>query len=74
MSGAVTLTIPKGSNTGDVLRLKGKGVPALRGGSTGDLYLVVMVKLPEQLDDAAKKALASLDTLYAGDVRAKLAL
>ena len=57
---------------GTKLRLRGKGVPALRGGEPGDLYLVVMAKLPEPLDEATRKQLAALK--YAGDVRGKLTL
>lgn len=72
--GSGTVTLKPGTQSGTKMRLKGKGVPALRGGPPGDLYLVVMVKLPEQLDDAGKKAVASIEKLYGGDVRAKLAL
>jgi DnaJ-class molecular chaperone len=73
--GSGTVTLKPGTQSGTKMRLKGKGVPALRGsGPAGDLYLVVMVKLPEKLDDAAKKAIAELEKHYAGDVRAKLTL
>lgn len=72
--GSGTVTLKPGTQSGTKLRLRGKGVPALRGGSAGDLYLVVMVKLPEKLDEAAKKAVHTLDKHYDGDVRAKLAL
>jgi DnaJ-class molecular chaperone len=72
--GSVTVTLKPHTQSGTKLRLKGKGVPALRGGAPGDLYLVVAVKLPEHLDDAGKKAVATLEKLYRGDVREKLAL
>jgi DnaJ-class molecular chaperone len=45
-SGSVMLAIPKGSNTGAVLRLKGKGV-AHRGGH-GDELVTLKVTLPQQ--------------------------
>lgn len=45
-SGSVMLAIPKGSNTGAVLRLKGKGV-ARRGGH-GDALVTLKVTLPQQ--------------------------
>ena len=45
-SGSVMLAIPKGSNTGAVLRLKGKGV-ARRGGH-GDELVTLKVTLPQQ--------------------------
>jgi DnaJ-class molecular chaperone len=47
--GSVTVTIPKWSNTGKVLRLKGRGVPA-GGGQTGDEYLTLQIMLPEKRD------------------------
>ena len=45
-TGPVTLTIPKGSNTGVVLRLKGKGVP--RPGGHGDELVKLKVMLPSE--------------------------
>jgi DnaJ-class molecular chaperone len=47
--GAVMMTIPKGSNSGKVLRLKGRG--AYAGGKRGDLLARLAVTLPETLDD-----------------------
>ncbi|GGC49159.1 DnaJ C-terminal domain-containing protein [Chelatococcus reniformis] len=44
-TGAVSVTIPKGSNTGRVLRLKGKGVAG-----RGDEYLTLRVMLPDAPD------------------------
>src|SRR5712692_8620088 len=48
-SGPVRMTVPKGANTGTVLRLKGKGAP--RGDkSHGDEYVTLNIVLPQQLD------------------------
>ncbi len=47
--GSVTMTVPKWSNTGSVLRLKGKGVPR-RDGSRGDQYVTLEVMLPAKPD------------------------
>jgi DnaJ-class molecular chaperone len=47
--GTVTVMVPKGSNTGKVLRLKGRGVPA-EGNQRGDEYLTVQIMLPERRD------------------------
>lgn len=49
-TGSVALTIPPGSNTGTVLRLKGKGV-----GGHGDQLVHLLVKLPEPPDEELKK-------------------
>jgi DnaJ-class molecular chaperone len=48
-SGPVSLTIPKGSNTGKVLRLRGKGM-AKQGGGHGDQYVTLKVVLPDAPD------------------------
>jgi DnaJ-class molecular chaperone len=48
--GPVTLTIPAGSNTGKVLRLKGKGVAG-----QGDQFVRLQVVLPETADEDLKK-------------------
>lgn len=49
-TGAVTVTVPKGANTGTVLRLKGRGVRRGRSGTRGDEYVMLKVRLPEQRD------------------------
>jgi DnaJ-class molecular chaperone len=46
-TGPVSMTLPKGVNTGKVMRLRGKGVPR-PGGSRGDLYVKLQVVLPER--------------------------
>jgi DnaJ-class molecular chaperone len=56
-SGAVNMTIPKGSNSGKTLRLKGKGVQR-RDGSRGDAYVTLKVMLPEQPDTELEEFLA----------------
>ncbi|UGY08557.1 DnaJ C-terminal domain-containing protein [Phyllobacterium pellucidum] len=56
-TGPVTATIPKGSNTGKTLRLKGKGIPG-RDGKRGDEYLTLQVMLPD-LPDAELEAFVS---------------
>jgi DnaJ-class molecular chaperone len=71
-SGAVT--VPPGTQSGTRLRLKGKGVPSLKGGPPGDFYLVLQVKLPEKVDEAARRAAEALERCYASDVRAGLKL
>ncbi len=52
LTGKVSLRIPQGSNTGQVLRLKSKGVPAHHKNMDGDL----MVRLEVQLDDPKSEA------------------
>jgi DnaJ-class molecular chaperone len=48
-TGAVTMSVPKGSNTGTILRLRGKGV-SRHDGSRGDEYVKLKVVLPDKPD------------------------
>ena len=48
-AGPVAVAVPKGSNTGTVLRLRGRGVPR-PDGSRGDAYATLRVVLPERPD------------------------
>ena len=67
LGGTVNLSVPPGSNTGTVLRLKGKGVP---GSNPGDLYVRLVVTLPDKPDDALKSFTEGWDAHY--DPRAKM--
>jgi molecular chaperone DnaJ len=71
--GDVQLRIPAGSQSGQRLRLRGKGVPHLRGGGRGDLYVALQVMVPPA-SDASKKAAEAFAGLYDKDVRAALKL
>jgi DnaJ-class molecular chaperone len=51
--GPVTLTVPKGANSGQMLRLKGRGLP--HKGGRGDLMARLVVTLPDEPDDALKR-------------------
>jgi DnaJ-class molecular chaperone len=68
LSGHVALTVPPNSNTGGVLRLKGKGVQAP--GRAGDLYVRLLVTLPEQSDAELESFVKRWKAAY--DPRAKL--
>jgi len=48
-TGLVTMSVPKGSNTGTILRLKGKGAPR-HGGGQGDQFVKLRVVLPVSPD------------------------
>jgi DnaJ-class molecular chaperone len=53
-TGPVTMTVPKWSNTGTTLRLKGKGVPRADG-SKGDELVSLKIMLPEKPDPEVEK-------------------
>ncbi|MCK6546604.1 J domain-containing protein [Myxococcota bacterium] len=69
LDGPVRLTIPPGSQSGQRLRLRGKGVTTRDG--AGDLYVTLLVKVPDgrKLEDDARRAVDALEKLYDGDVR-----
>ncbi|HET9595744.1 MAG TPA: DnaJ C-terminal domain-containing protein [Anaeromyxobacteraceae bacterium] len=71
--GPVRLRIPAGTQSGRRLRLRGKGLPDLRGGERGDLYAVVKIVLPEP-SAGLEKAARALEHLYKGDPRAHISL
>jgi DnaJ-class molecular chaperone len=56
-SGSVAMTIPKWTNTGAVLRLKGKGAPRPDGGR-GDEYVTLQVALPKEPDPELERFVA----------------
>jgi DnaJ-class molecular chaperone len=59
LDGDLTLKVPTGTNSGTILRVKGKGVPTSPG-KRGDLYVRVKVSLPEKLSKDAKKLIEEL--------------
>lgn len=61
LGGEVLLKIPAGTQPGQKIRLKGRGMPLLRNPDTrGDLYLAVKVNLPKNLSEEQKKAFEHL--------------
>jgi molecular chaperone DnaJ len=73
-SGPVQLKVPRGTKSGQRLRLKGKGVPNLKTKVPGDLYVTVRVQVPSASDAEARKAAESLDRFYEGDIRQDIRL
>lgn len=49
ISGTVAMTVPKGTSSGDRLRLKGRGLPTAKGGK-GDQIVRLKIVLPEKVD------------------------
>jgi curved DNA-binding protein len=66
--GPITLTVPKHAQSGQVARLKGRGVK--RKNDTGDLYIRFQIKLPATTSDELDAAISTLESAMAGDVRA----
>lgn len=60
LDGTIKLTIPAGSQNGDKLRVKGKGVPYLNSTKVGDLYIILNVVIPTKIDKKQKKLFEEL--------------
>ena len=60
MSGRVSMKIPAGTQSGSVLRVRGKGLPDVHEGGHGDLLVRVMVETPANLTGAQRRQLEEL--------------
>jgi molecular chaperone DnaJ len=58
--GEVELQVPAGSQTGDVIPVKGKGFGRLRQSGRGDLLVTIQVKIPSKLDSKQKELFRTL--------------
>jgi len=67
--GPVRVKVPALSQAGRQLRVKGRGVPQLKGGGRGDLYLRLQVHVPDRDTPAAAEAARALDEAYAHNPR-----
>ena len=72
--GKVQVRVPAGSQSGQRLRLKGRGVPDLRGGEPGDLYVRLLIQVPKSDDASVHAAADTIDQAYGEDPRARLSL
>lgn len=56
----LNLKIPPGTKPGTKMRMSGHGLPHMKGGKKGDLYLKIQLKLPKKLTDEQKKLIKEL--------------
>jgi len=70
--GSVSVKVPRGANTGSLLRLKGKGLAASSGNTLGDQYVKLRVVLPEPPDPELTQFLERWAERHPYDVRGKL--
>jgi curved DNA-binding protein len=54
IEGQTSMTLPAGTPNGGKFRLRGKGVPRLKGGGRGDQYVTVTIVLPATLDERSR--------------------
>ena len=57
IDGKVKYTLPAGTQPGATFRLRGKGIPELRGRGRGDQYVTVQVRVPTSLTNQQRDAL-----------------
>ena len=61
--GKAKIKIPSGTQHGKQLRLRGKGMPVLRGGGFGDLYIKIITEIPSNLNSKQKELWRNLEKL-----------
>ena len=59
--GRSRVKVPAGSQTGRQMRLRGKGMPALRGGAIGDMFIELSIETPVNLTQKQKELLRQFE-------------
>jgi curved DNA-binding protein len=67
--GLVTVTVPAGSASGTRLRLRGKGIVNRKTSEPGDLYAILQIVVPKELDDRSRELLEEFAELHPEDLR-----
>ncbi|HOM02460.1 MAG TPA: molecular chaperone DnaJ [Acetivibrio sp.] len=68
LDGKVKLVIPEGTQTGSIFKLKGKGIPFIRGSGRGDQHVKVNVEVPKKLNEKQKEVLRQFAELVGDEV------
>ena len=63
----VKYNIPEGTQPGTVFRIKGAGIPYLRGTGKGDLYVTAKVEVPRKLTEKQKELLRQFEGVSTGN-------
>ncbi len=69
LDGDVSLRIPSGTQPGKTFRLRGKGIPHLRGSGTGDQMVTVSVQIPNRLTDEQRAMFEKLAETMDPDIK-----
>jgi molecular chaperone DnaJ len=72
--GSVRVKVPAGSQSGKRLRIRAHGVPALKGGARGDLYIRLMIQVPVDGGEEVRDAIRKVESAYGEDPRSGLRL
>jgi molecular chaperone DnaJ len=72
LDGRAPVEVPPGTQPGDLLTLRGQGMPSLRGGRRGDLRVVVNIVIPRRLSETQRELLDRLnETLTEDNLRSE---
>lgn len=72
LDGAVPIDVAAGTQPGEILTVRGQGMPSLRGARRGNLRVVVNVLIPRRLSDAQRELLGQLsETLTEENLRSE---
>ena len=69
IDGRAVVRIPPGTNSGQTLRLREKGIPSARNGRRGDQYVAVQVVVPKPTDERVRKLMHELGNIAGEDPR-----
>ena len=69
LEGSVKMRVPAGVQSGQKLRLAGRGAPSLRGDARGDLFVEIRLVTPRVYDDRSRELLRELERLNPMDPR-----
>ncbi len=72
IDGPTTIRIPPGTQSGQKLRIRGKGAPSLRANQRGDQFVEIEIRVPRVADERSKEILKELDRLNPSDPRSEL--
>lgn len=68
LAGPHELRVPAGTQSGDVFRVRGRGMPDPRGGSAGDLHVQTYIEVPKKMTQRQEKLLRDLAELEKTEV------
>jgi molecular chaperone DnaJ len=74
VEGQVKVKVPSGSQSGQTLRVRGKGAVNLKTGHKGDLMVRLVVKVPRTDDTEILEAAERMNAFYEGDLRKDIEL
>jgi curved DNA-binding protein len=63
LDGRATISVPEGTRSGQKFRLKGRGLPASGESAAGDLFAVIQIQPPNELDERSRELLEEFDKL-----------